>query len=181
MPCLCGHVGSSPVVASRAFSWLRGAGFPRWLLSYMSRCFGVCGLQKPWHAGSGAQAQQSWRTGSAALQRVGPSGIRERAHVSCTGRRILCRDPREAPDVSGHYETIATMHPETVCRHTVFTRLLTTFPRLSRASCGSFPLQLGACLSTLFLLCLPLTLLPPATASLPPLPVRLLLSRSACL
>ena len=40
---------------------------------------------------SSAQAQQLWRTGLVVPRPAGPSQIRDRAHLSCTGRRTLDR------------------------------------------------------------------------------------------
>ena len=68
-----GHCG--PPVPRPLLLWRQGWRAPR--------------LQCPWLPGSRAQAQQSWRAGLVAAQRVGSSWVRDRTHVSCTGRRIL--------------------------------------------------------------------------------------------
>ena len=58
-------------------------------------------LQQLWLADSRVQAQQLWRTGTAALQHVQSSRTRARTRVPRTGRRILnhCAT-REAPAIS---------------------------------------------------------------------------------
>ena len=75
----------------------RRVGFSSWgLLLWWSTGPRVCGLQQRRHvaqqaqlAGSRAQAQKLWHTGSVASWPMGSSWIRDRTHVSCIGRQIL--------------------------------------------------------------------------------------------
>ena len=67
-----------------------GCSRPR-LLLLESTCFRALGLLELHFPGSraGGQAQQLWHTGFIALWQEGSSQIRDRTHVSFTGRRIL--------------------------------------------------------------------------------------------
>ena len=81
-----GSGGFSPAAGSRGFS-------PAFLQFSCCRGFPSCGFWALGHSLSGCCP------GSVALQHVGPSGTRDRTHVSCVGRRILIHcATREAPD-----------------------------------------------------------------------------------
>ena len=83
-------VGFFLAVASRGSSLLTAQAFMQWLLLW-NMSSRVTGLQWFWLPGSRAQAQKVWSTGLVAPRHVASSRTRDRAHVSCIGRRILCR------------------------------------------------------------------------------------------
>ena len=77
-------------VASRGSSLLTACRlFMQWLLLW-NMSFRVTGLLWFWLPGSRAQAQKAWSMGLVALRHVASSRTRDRAHVSCIGRQILC-------------------------------------------------------------------------------------------